>query len=61
MNSQDYYSEEFLRACEEMSIAYDAFLETIIEEDEIGYCGFLCDGECQICKRSETFNLEDEY
>lgn len=62
MSSQDNeYPEEFLEACEEMSEAYDRFLETIVEEDEIGYCGFICDGECHTCKGAGSFDLTEEY
>jgi len=62
MSSQDdEYPEGFLEACEEISKDYDKFLETIVEEDEIGFCGYICDGKCEICKGAGTFDSADEY
>jgi len=60
-SSDDEYPEGFLEACEEISEAYDKFLQTIVEEDEIGFCGFPCDGECENCKGAGTFDSADEY
>ena len=58
--SQTEVSEEILQQLEEMSQAYDKYLESLDEEPEIGYCGFICDGGCNTCKGAGTFNLEDE-
>lgn len=67
--TEDMYSCEYemseaeIQQMEEMAKLYDTMLEKEAKENpiEIGYCGFPCDGRCQQCNGSGTYDGNDEY
>jgi len=63
MYSCEYtFSDEELNQIEEISKQYDEMVQDELEHThpEIGYCGFICDGNCCECKDSGTYDTADE-
>ena len=66
--TEDMYSceykmtEEEIKQMEEMEKAYDEMLAKEAKDNpvEIGYCGFPCDGRCQTCGGTGSYDPNDE-
>lgn len=54
--------DEFNQLMEEINAMYDYLDEVEVEDtqDQIGYCGFPCDGHCPTCGGAGTFDMDGE-
>lgn len=52
------FSDEELALLEEVARQYDEMLAK--EMEAIGYCGFPCDGRCQTCGGTGSYDPNDE-
>ena len=56
------FSDAELALLEEVARQYDEMLAKEMEANrvEIGYCGFPCDGRCQTCGGTGSYDPNDE-